>query len=156
MQQASMQQIPLEKRSSRPAPMPSRVGRRVPTIVLADDSIFQRMMMRALLESEGYQVLEAGDGRELLELLRLSDPNLVLMDVAMPAMDGVTAARRIRGGAGAIARVPIVFLSALSASGDRDTALAAGGDEYLIKPISARELLAVARRYAQAPGRQDS
>ena len=151
-----MQHSPLEKRSSRPAPMPSRVGRRVPTIVLADDSIFQRMMMRALLESQGYQVLEAGDGRELLELVRLSDPDLVVMDVAMPSMDGVTAARRIRGGAGAIARVPIVFLSALAASGDRDSALAAGGDEYLIKPISDRELLAVVKRYAQAPGGQDS
>lgn len=151
-----MQQSPLEKRPSRPAAMPTRVGRRVPTIVLADDSIFQRMMTRALLESEGYQVLEAADGREVVELVKLTHPDLVVMDVAMPSMDGVTAARRIRGGAGAIARVPIVFLSALAASGDRDSALAAGGDEYLIKPISDRELLAVVKRYAQAPGGQDS
>ncbi len=147
-----MQHSPLQKRSSRPAPTPTRVGRRVPTIVVADDSIFQRMMMRALLESEGYQVLEAGDGREVLELVKLSQPDLVMMDVAMPSMDGVAAARRIRGGAGASARVPIVFLSALAASGDRDTALAAGGDDYLVKPISDRELLAVARRYAPDPG----
>lgn len=151
-----MQHSSLEKRPSRPAPMPTRAGRRVPTIVLADDSIFQRMMMRALLESEGYQVLEAGDGREVLQLVKLSPPDLVVMDVAMPSMDGVAAARRIRGGSGAVARVPIVFLSALGASGDRDTALAAGGDDYLVKPISDRELLAVVRRYAQGPGGQDS
>lgn len=151
-----MQHSRHEKNSSRPAPMPTRVGRRVPRIVLADDSIFQRMMTRAVLEAEGYQVLEAGDGREVVELVELSRPNLVVMDVAMPTMDGVTAARRIRGAAGAIARVPIVFLSALAASGDRDTALAAGGNDYLVKPISNRELLSVVRRYARRPGGQDS
>lgn len=151
-----MQHTPLEKRSSRPAPMPTRAGRRVPRIVLADDSIFQRMMMRALLESEGYHVLEAGDGREVLELVKLSHPDLIVMDVAMPSMDGVAAARRIRGGTGAVARIPIVFLSALAASGDRDTALAAGGDDYLVKPISDRELLAVVRRYAPGTRGPDS
>jgi CheY-like chemotaxis protein len=136
--------------------MPTRVGRRVPTIVLADDSIFQRMMTRALLEAEGYQVLEAGDGREVVELVRLSHPDVVVMDVAMPTMDGVTAARRIRSATGDMARVPIVFLSALAASSDRDTALAAGGNHYLVKPIADRELLTVVRRYARRPEGQDS
>jgi CheY-like chemotaxis protein len=156
MQQASMQHSPLEKRSSRPAPMPTRAGRRVSTIVLADDSIFQRMMTRALLEAEGYQVLEAGDGREVIDLVKLSRPDLVVMDIAMPSMDGVTAARRIRDGPAAIARVPIVFLTALATPDDRDTALAAGGNDYLVKPISDRELLAVVRRYAPEPAGQDS
>src|SRR5688500_13135419 len=156
MQQASMQHSRLEKTSSRPAPMPTRVGRRVPTIVLADDSIFQRMMTRALLEAEGYQVLEAGDGREVFELVNLAHPYLVVMDVAMPAMDGVTAARRIRAAAGEMARVPIVFLSALAASSDRETALAAGGNDYLVKPIADRELLTVVRRHTRRPEGQDS
>jgi CheY-like chemotaxis protein len=128
--------------------MPTTAGRRAPTIVLADDSILQRMMTRALLEAEGYHVLEAGDGREVLELVRLSHPDLIVMDIAMPSMDGVTAARRIRGAPSAVARVPIVFLTALAASGDRDTALAAGGNEYLVKPVGDRELLSVVRRYA--------
>ena len=150
-----MQQSSFEKQSSRPAPTPTRAGRRVPTIVLADDSIFQRMMTRALLEAEGYHVLEAGNGREVLELTRLSRPDLIVMDIAMPSMDGVTAARRIRGAPTAVAGVPIVFLTGLAASGDRDTALAAGGNEYLVKPVSDRELLAVVRRYAgghEGPG----
>ena len=151
-----MQQSPLEKRSSRPAPMPTRAAQRVPRVVLADDSIFQRMMTRALLESDGYQVLEAADGREVLELVRLTRPDLVVMDVAMPSMDGVTATRRIRSGAAATADVPIVFLSALSASGDRDMALAAGGDDYLVKPISDRELLTVVRRYARGVEENES
>ena len=143
-----MQQSSFEKQSSRPAPTPLRTGRRVPTILLADDSIFQRMMTRALLEAEGYHVLEAGNGREVLELVRLSRPDLIVMDIAMPSMDGVTTARRIRGAPTAVAGVPIIFLSALAASGDRDTALAAGGNEYLVKPIGDRELLAAVRRYA--------
>lgn len=151
-----MQQSSFEKQSSRPAPSPARAGQRVPTIVLADDSIFQRMMTRALLEAEGYHVLEAGNGREVLELVRLSRPDLIVMDIAMPTMDGVTAARRIRGAPAAVAGVPIVFLTALAASGDRDTALAAGGNEYLIKPVADRELLAVVSRYAGRDEGSDS
>jgi two-component system OmpR family response regulator len=120
--------------------------RRVATIVVADDSILQRMMTRAVLEAEGYQVLEAGDGREVCELVRASRPDAVVMDVAMPSMDGVTAARRIRAQGGASARIPIVFLTALGASVDRDIALAAGGNEYLVKPFSDRELLKVLER----------
>ena len=136
--------------------MPITAGRRVPTIVLADDSIFHRVMMRTVLEAEGYQVLEAGDGREALELVRLVGPDVVVMDVAMPSMDGVTTARRIRGSGGPAAQVPIVFLTALSAAVDRDTALAAGGDDYLIKPIGDRQLLAVVRRFVKGADAPES
>jgi CheY-like chemotaxis protein len=136
--------------------MPRKAGRRAPTVVLADDSIFHRMMMRALLEADGYHVLEAGDGREVLDLVKLARPDVVIMDIAMPAMDGVTAARRLRAQSGSVGRIPIVFLTALSASGDRDTALAAGGDDYLVKPISDRELLRVVRRYVDGPASSDS
>jgi CheY-like chemotaxis protein len=139
-QQASMQHRPLAKRSNGPGQAPAKAARRVPTIILADDSIFQRMMTRALLEAEGYHVLEAGNGQEALELVRLTHPDLILMDVAMPSMDGVTAARRIRDHA---AGVPIVFVTARGASGDRANALAAGGSDYLVKPIAERELLKV-------------
>ena len=144
-----MQHSTYEERSPRPAPMPTKAGRRVPTIVLADDSIFFRVMVRTLLEREGYHVLEAGDGREAVELVRLERPDMVLMDIGMPSMDGVTTARRIRAIAGASARIPIVFLTALAAAVDRETALAAGGNDYLVKPIGNRELLAVVSRYAR-------
>jgi len=155
MQQASMQHLPPQQRTSRPARARTTAGRRTPTVVLADDSIFQRMMTRAMLEAEGYHVLEAADGREVLDLVRLSHPDLIVMDIAMPSMDGVTTARRLRTGPGGLARVPIVFLSALAGSDDRDTALAAGGDEYLVKPVSNRELLAVVRRYSGPRGESD-
>ena len=144
-----MQHSTREERSSRPAQKPAKASGRVPKVVLADDSIFHRMMMRAFLETEGYHVLEAGDGREVLDLVQLERPDVVVMDVAMPSMDGVTTARRIRGSEGSVARVPIVFVTALAASGDRDSALAAGGNDYLVKPIGNRELLAAVARYAR-------
>ena len=107
------------------------------------------MTMRALLEAEGYQVLEAGDGGEVIDLVRMTRPDLILMDVAMPTMDGVTTARRIRRAKDAIARVPIVFVTALGAAVDRETALAAGGNDYLVKPISQRELLRSVERHVK-------
>jgi CheY-like chemotaxis protein len=88
--------------------------------------------------------------------VKLARPDLIVMDIAMPSMDGVSAARRIRAASGAMARIPIVFLTALAASGDRDMALAAGGDDYLVKPIGDRELLSVVRRYATGREGQDS
>lgn len=144
-----MQHLTFETQSTRPARSRTKVGRRAPMIVLADDSIIQRMTMRALLEAEGYQVLEAGDGREVIDLARMSQPDLILMDVAMPTMDGVTTARRIRCANDAIARVPIVFVTALGAAVDRETALAAGGNDYLVKPISQRELLRSVERHVK-------
>ena len=94
-------------------------------------------------------MLEAADGREAIELVRVARPDVVVMDIAMPLMDGVTAARRLRAGTGTDARVPIVFLTALSAPGDRDTALAAGGNDYLVKPFGNRELLRVIERFTK-------
>jgi CheY-like chemotaxis protein len=149
MQQAAMQHRSLETRSPSPAQSRKKAGQRAPTIVLADDSILQRMTMRALLEAEGYQVLEAGDGREVIDLARMTRPDLILMDVAMPTMDGVTTARRIRQAHDAISRVPIVFVTALSAAVDRETALEAGGSDYLVKPISQRELLRSVERHVK-------
>ena len=126
-------------------------ARRVPTVVIADDSIVQRMMARTMLEAKGYRVLEAADGREVVDLVHRSNPDVVVMDVAMPRMDGVTAARRIRTEADA--KVPIVFLSALSARIDRETALAAGGNDYLVKPVANQELIQAVERFVRRSGR---
>jgi CheY-like chemotaxis protein len=149
MQQAAMQHQSFQSQSPRPAPSRKKSSRHAPTIILADDSILQRMTMRALLEAEGYHVLEAGDGREVLDLARLSHPDLIVMDVAMPRMDGVTTARRIRRATDAIAHVPIVFVTALDAAIDREAALAAGGNDYLVKPIGRRELLQSVERHVK-------
>ena len=135
------------QRKVRARERPASATTRIPTVILADDSILQRMMMRAVLEAEGVHVLEAGTGREVIDLVRLAHPDLILMDVAMPSMDGITAARRLRGESGAAAEVPIVFLTALDESDDRDRALAAGGNDYLVKPIGDGELMRVVKQW---------
>lgn len=101
-------------------------------------------MMRAVLEAEGFHVLEAGTGREVIDLVHLTHPDLILMDVAMPSMDGVTAARRLRGESEG-AEIPIIFLTALDEADDRERALAAGGNDYLVKPIGDGELVRAVR-----------
>jgi CheY-like chemotaxis protein len=113
------------------------------------------MMMRAVLEAEGFQVLEAGTGREVLDLVNLANPDLVLMDIAMPSMDGITAARRLRGESGAGSEIPIVFLTALDESDDRDRALAAGGNDYLVKPVGDGELVRVVREWLKGHMRNE-
>ncbi len=138
------------QRSVRADERPASRTSRIRTVILADDSILQRMMLRTVLEAEGFHVLEAGTGREAIDLVHLAHPDLILMDVAMPGMDGITATRRLRGEGGTGADIPIVFLTALDESDDRDRALTAGGNDYLVKPIGDGELVRVVREWLDA------
>jgi CheY-like chemotaxis protein len=147
MQQAVMQHHTPHNRSTEASGPSEEDAASVRTVILADDSILQRMMTRAMLEAAGYHVLEAGNGREVLELAASMHPDLIIMDVAMPAMDGISATRRIRADDTEVCETPIVFVSALDEIADRQSALAAGGDEYLVKPVSDRELLRVVERW---------
>jgi CheY-like chemotaxis protein len=156
MQQAVMQHRSHEKHSADSTRAHERASRRRRTIVLADDSILQRMMTRTMLEARGYHVLEAGNGREVLELVQTMHPDLVLMDVAMPSMDGISATRRIRAEGGALRDTPVVFLTALDERADRQSAISAGGDDYLVKPVSDRELLRVVERWADGRSRSSN
>jgi len=125
-------------------------------VLIVDDSPSHLLAIQRVVEKLGHSVITAEDGDSAMKLVDTKHPDLIVMDIAMPSMDGVTAARRIRAQSGTMARVPIVFMTALAASGDRDTALAAGGNDYLVKPISDRELLAVVRRYAKRSEGPDS
>jgi CheY-like chemotaxis protein len=147
MQRAHMQHQSHPPREVRARERSAGANVRIPTVILADDSILQRMMMRTVLEAEGFHVLEAGTGREVIDLAHLVHPDLILMDIAMPSMDGITAARRLRGERSAAAEIPIVFLTALDESDDRDRALAAGGNDYLVKPIGDGELVRVVKAW---------
>ncbi|MEW6580118.1 MAG: response regulator transcription factor [Chloroflexota bacterium] len=111
------------------------------TILIADDESHIRDTVRAYLEAGGFRVLTAQDGREAVFAVRHEKPDLVILDVMMPEMDGWEAARLIRRESA----VPIIFLTARVDDVDQITGLELGADEYVTKPFSPRVLVAQVR-----------
>ncbi len=108
-------------------------------ILIVDDEPAVREALRRSLAFEGYATREAVDGVDALAAMESYAPDLVVLDVQMPRMDGLTAARRIRA---AGSTVPILMLTARDTVGDRVTGLDAGADDYLVKPFELDELFA--------------
>jgi len=104
-------------------------------ILVVDDSRTIRAGMANLIGRMGHTVIEAENGEEALRLFAEEQPELVLIDVMMPVMDGYEAAKRMRQSQGDD-WVPIIFLSSMEADQDLDRAIDAGGDDYLVKPVS--------------------
>jgi len=104
-------------------------------ILVVDDSPTIRAALKGLLERMGHTVVEANDGKQALQMYRQDRPGLVLIDVVMPVMDGYESARHMRE-TKADEWVPIIFLSSKEADQDLDRAIEAGGDDYLVKPVS--------------------
>ena len=125
-------------------------------ILVVDDSQRLREVLRLVLEREGYSVSLASGGREALEACRHSAPDLVLLDVLMPDLDGFSVCRALRRQSG----VPIIFLSSRGETVDRVTGLELGADDYLAKPFANSELLsrvrAVLRRTLPEPAGGES
>ena len=120
-------------------------ARAIPSILLAEDNESNITVVRDFLSSRGYEVSVARDGLEAVEQASALRPDLILMDVQMPLLDGFSAIQRIRG-IPAVAHVPIVALTALAMAGDREKCLAAGADYYLAKPVSLSALAAMIER----------
>ena len=120
---------------------PNGNGWPVQVLLVEDDPVSRRVATR-ILEKRGYHVVTAENGREALELLEQVPVELVLMDVQMPEVDGLTATRviREREGAGSGPRLPIYILTANAMAGDRERCLAAGADGYLTKPLEPADL----------------
>jgi PAS domain S-box-containing protein len=111
-----------------------------PLILLAEDNEVNILTFTTYLEAKGYRVRLARNGTEALELARMEKPQLILMDIQMPGMDGLQAIRRIRED-DELKETPIIALTALAMPGDRDRCLAAGANEYLAKPVHLRLLV---------------
>jgi two-component system, cell cycle response regulator DivK len=108
------------------------------TILVVEDDDDNRFVMRTLLELRGYAVIEASSGQEAVEAATREQPDLILMDLKMPVLNGLAATRLIRQQERR--RVPIVALSAYDPSQHRAVAMAAGCDDYAIKPIDYERL----------------
>ena len=108
-------------------------------VLVAEDNETNIIFIRDFLRGSGYLVLEARNGLEAVELAKAKQPDIILMDIQMPDMDGLEATRCIRED-NELARTPIIALTALAMKGDRERCLAAGADDYMSKPISLVEL----------------
>lgn len=116
------------------------------TVLLVEDNEKNMKLLRDVLTAKGYAVLEATSGEQAVALALADGPQLVLMDVQLPGIDGVEALRRVRADARA-AGIPVLALTAQAMEGDRDRFLAAGFDGYLSKPVDIVELLATVAAY---------
>jgi CheY-like chemotaxis protein len=105
------------------------------TILIAEDFDDTRMMMRKLLEMNGYEVVEAVNGREAVEIVQKECPDLILMDLNMPQMDGLAATEQIRECKELCKSVTILAITAHDTYGMKEAAMEAGCDGYLTKPI---------------------
>ena len=110
-------------------------------ILVVEDQEDNRQILRDLLGSVGYQILEAEDGARDVAAAEAERPDLILMDIQLPLIDGYEATRRIKANP-ALRAIPIIVVTSYALSGDEDKARAAGCDDYITKPYSPRALLA--------------
>jgi CheY-like chemotaxis protein len=115
-------------------------------ILVVEDNALNMKLFRDVLLATGYQTLEATTGAEAVELATAHAPDLVLMDVQLPGIDGVQALHRLRAD-DRTAAIPVLAVTAQAMQGDRQQFLAEGFDGYLSKPVNVRELIGTVRRY---------
>ena len=110
-----------------------------PNVLVADDDPSVRVLLVALLQSWGYEVRQAGDGDEALQLIEAEAPDVAILDITMPKLDGFRLTQRLRGDQ-ATRQTPILLLSTLTSGDDVARGLAAGADDYVRKPFHSEEL----------------
>ncbi|MEP6476428.1 MAG: response regulator [Actinomycetota bacterium] len=115
-------------------------------VLIVEDNQKNMKLFRDVLLAKGYRTLEATTGGEALELATEHGPDLVLMDIQLPDLDGVQSLRRLRADE-RTAGIPVLALTAQAMQGDRERFLAAGFDGYLSKPVDVRELIETVREH---------
>ncbi len=115
-------------------------------ILVVEDQEDNRQIIRDMLSTTDYQITEAENGEEALTAVAKQRPDLILMDIQMPVLDGYEATRRIKADP-TLRSIPIIAITSYALSGDEQKAQAAGCDDYVPKPYSPRQLLAKIRQY---------
>jgi len=115
-------------------------------ILAVDDQEDNRRILRDLLTTAGYEVIEAVTGEDAVTLAEAQRPDLILMDIQLPGIDGYEATRRVKANP-ALRAIPVIVVTSYALSGDEQKALAAGADAYVSKPFSPRALLAKVREF---------
>ena len=120
-------------------------------ILIVEDQEDNRIILRRLLSKAGYDLIEAMNGEDGVALALSIRPDLILMDIQLPVMDGYEATRRIKSNA-ELKSIPVIAVTSYALSGDEAKARAAGCDAYVAKPFSPRQLLAKVREYLPTEG----
>ena len=118
------------------------------SILIVEDQEDNRQILRDLLSSTDYEMVEAENGQEALDAVARKRPDLILMDIQLPVMDGYEATRRIKA-TPEWQSIPVIVVTSYALSGDAEKARAAGCDDYVTKPYSPRQLLAKIREYLE-------
>jgi two-component system, cell cycle response regulator DivK len=121
-------------------------------VLVVEDNERNMKLFRDVLHASGYRTLEATTGGEAVALATERSPDLVLMDIQLPDIDGVEALGRLRAD-GRTASVPVLALTAQAMEGDRERFLAAGFDGYLSKPVNIADLVDIVKRYCDGGSR---
>jgi CheY-like chemotaxis protein len=108
-------------------------------ILIVDDNPVNLKLASDVIEMEGYTVVKAVDAEEAQEILKHTVPDLILMDIALPGMDGLTLTRKLKAD-GRLKHIPVIALTAFAMKGDEQKALEAGCEGYITKPIDTRKL----------------
>ncbi len=120
----------------------NQAPKKAPRILLAEDNDVNISTLSSYLEAKGYEILVAKNGQEAVNLAQTKQPNLILMDIQMPGMDGLEAIKQIRLDP-SLVDIPIIALTALAMKGDRHRCLEAGANDYLTKPIKLKQLTTI-------------
>jgi len=121
------------------------------TILIVEDEPRNLKLLRDLLQRFGYETLEATDGEQGVELASARIPNLILMDIMMPKMDGLEATRIIKTDP-KTKHIPIIALTSFAMKGDRERTLEAGCDRYIAKPIDIQEVIEAVEHFLSGKG----
>jgi len=124
-------------------------------VLIAEDNAVNRELLRELLEIRGYTVFEACDGQEALQMIEQTQPDLVLLDIGMPVLDGFAVVRKIRENPH-LANLPAVAVTAYAMQDDREKILNSKFDGYLSKPINSRSLIEELDRLLSQRGDQNT
>jgi two-component system cell cycle response regulator DivK len=115
-------------------------------ILVVEDQEDNRRILRDLLTNAGFDMVEAENGEEAIASVQASRPDLILMDIQLPTLDGYEATRRLKADPN-LKEIPIIVVTSYALSGDEDKARLAGCDDYVAKPFSPRQLLAKIKEY---------
>ena len=118
-------------------------------VLIVEDDVRNMKLFRDLLQHHGFAILEATNGKEGVKLALEKSPDLILMDIQMPVMDGLEATRIIKADS-RTKGIPIVALTSYAMKGDRERVLKVGCDEYISKPVDIRELTKMVDHFCQA------